>query len=312
MIFIDKVENSVVVAIRGTSSFKDVLTDLDAEEVEFLNDHTFAHSGVLDSALRLLDETTSNGILKNFLQNNPEYQLVFTGHSLGGGTAILASMLALSGRYNNTINPSTTKIKCVALGPPPVFRSDSIELEDTFLENIHIFINDNDIVPRLSLGSIYRLLSTIKSMDKLMTTEDFYGALMLVEEPSNKVIDIINDVQQQENNNTQLHFNSEVLNTLYGEWRLNNQTDIRELSLNSQTEVMIPQLKHPGQVYYFDGPCTSNGTKIEQCIYGTPDDFFNKVDLHFDMVTDHSASSYAIAFNQLRLPLSAYGMPGNL
>ena len=306
MIFIDKVEKSVVVAIRGTSSFKDILTNLDAEEVEFLNDHTFAHAGILDGALRLLDETKSNGILKDFLQNNPDYQLVFTGHSLGGGTAILASMLALSGRYNDTINPSTTKIKCVALGPPPVFRSDSIELEDPFLENIHIFINDNDIVPRLSLGSIYRLLSTIKSMDKLMTKKDFYGALMLEEEPSNKVIDIINDIQQKENNNTQLHFNSEVLNSFYG-----------ELSLDSQTEAMISQLKHPGQVYFFDGPCTSNDDKIEQCIYGTPDNFFNKVDLRFDMVTDHSASSYATAFNQLKLLpgsrlLPVYSMPGNL
>jgi sn1-specific diacylglycerol lipase len=83
---------------------------------------------------------------------HPDYRLVVTGHSLGAGTAILISMAILSGNFKQIVDPNLTKIKCVALAPPPVYRSISNLAK--FNQHINIYINGNDCVPRLSLATL--------------------------------------------------------------------------------------------------------------------------------------------------------------
>ena len=56
---------------------------------------------------------------------NEGYNLKITGHSLGAGTAELATMILLSGHEDIDLVPENTSIQCVALAPPPVFRCDS-------------------------------------------------------------------------------------------------------------------------------------------------------------------------------------------
>ena len=65
---------------------------------------------------------------------------------LGGGTAILTTMLVLS---RNDIGVDSKKVKCIAVAPPPVFRSN--ESHKRFEDHIQIFINQDDIVPRHSI-----------------------------------------------------------------------------------------------------------------------------------------------------------------
>jgi len=55
----------------------------------------------------------------------------------------------------NSILPPDIKIKCIALAPPPVYRTET-DLPDDVLSSIEIFINNNDCVPRLTLGSLAR------------------------------------------------------------------------------------------------------------------------------------------------------------
>jgi hypothetical protein len=84
---------SIVLVIRGTFDGKDVLIDLNCKEATFIDG--FAHGGILTGARNILEK--AEPILKKALQNNPTYQLVVTGHSLGAGTAVLASMCMMSG-----------------------------------------------------------------------------------------------------------------------------------------------------------------------------------------------------------------------
>ena len=142
MIFTDESTKSVVLAIRGTASGKDAIVDAVATEMEFLDG--YAHVGMVRSAKRIIDE--SSQILKKAFETYHGYRFVITGHSLGGGTAILTTMLVLS---RNNIGVDSKKVKCIAVAPPPVFRSN--KSHKRFEDHIQIFINQDDIVPRHSI-----------------------------------------------------------------------------------------------------------------------------------------------------------------
>ena len=89
------------------------------------------------------------------------------------------------------------KIKCVALAPPPVFRSNFIN--PRFKRNIHIFINENDVVPRLSLHNIAKLMTLVRMIDKIKSSLfDMVQILTNKKEPDQKYIDAINEVEQDE------------------------------------------------------------------------------------------------------------------
>ena len=67
--------------------------------------------------------------IKNTLENNPGYDLMVTGHSLGAGTAELVTMSLLSEpTLNTTLEtnyiPPSVSVKCVVLAPPPIFRTN--------------------------------------------------------------------------------------------------------------------------------------------------------------------------------------------
>ena len=63
--------------------------------------------------------------------------------------------------------PRGTRIECVALAPPPVYRAEGRPLPDRIADAIAIYINRQDCVPRLSLASIAKLVSMVKAVDKL-------------------------------------------------------------------------------------------------------------------------------------------------
>ena len=60
------------------------------------------------------------------------------------------------------------QVHCIALAPPPVFRPAGRQGVSTrVVEAIEIYINNCDIVPRLSLASIAHLLACLRAVDEL-------------------------------------------------------------------------------------------------------------------------------------------------
>uniref|UniRef100_V9KDF3 Diacylglycerol lipase-beta n=1 Tax=Callorhinchus milii TaxID=7868 RepID=V9KDF3_CALMI len=141
---LDHKTEAVLVAVRGTLSLRDVLTDLSTEcenlNIDGMSEGCFAHKGILHAASYIYRKLVTDGILSQAFVIAPEYKLVVTGHSLGAGAAtILAIML----------HKSYPGLKCYAFSPPGGLLSKT--LADYTKDFIISVIVGKDFVPRLSL-----------------------------------------------------------------------------------------------------------------------------------------------------------------
>ena len=203
-IAVDRAMKSVVVTIRGTANFADVITDLVCESVRFLGGH--AHDGIKRGAERLFEETIKS--VCSLLDKNPSYSLVVTGHSLGAGTSILLTMLYLAfqnGDLDNVRQVLPNKIgdcaihrrvniKCYAFAPPPVFSSPDL-LSRYPLDCFEVYINHSDVVPRLSLATFNDMLHALQRIDmlKIDMKERLRAALSNPDHPA--IINLINMIK---------------------------------------------------------------------------------------------------------------------
>ncbi|KAM7007395.1 diacylglycerol lipase-beta [Passerculus sandwichensis] len=144
---LDHKKEAIVVAVRGTLSFEDILTDLSADcedlTLEEVLENGFVHKGITQAANYIYGKLINDGILNQAFTIAPEYRLVIVGHSLGGGTAsILAIML----------RNSFPTLRCFAFSPPGGLLSKS--LADYTKNFIISVIVGKDLVARLSMPNM--------------------------------------------------------------------------------------------------------------------------------------------------------------
>uniref|UniRef100_A0A8V0ZG82 Diacylglycerol lipase-beta n=1 Tax=Gallus gallus TaxID=9031 RepID=A0A8V0ZG82_CHICK len=144
---LDHKKEAIVVAVRGTLSFEDILTDLSADcedlTLEDVLENGFVHKGITQAANYIYQKLINDGILNQAFTIAPEYKLVIVGHSLGGGTAsVLAIML----------RNSFPTLKCYAFSPPGGLLSKTLaEYSKRFIVSI---ILGKDLVARLSMPNM--------------------------------------------------------------------------------------------------------------------------------------------------------------
>ncbi|MGM0519373.1 MAG: DUF1566 domain-containing protein [Campylobacterota bacterium] len=144
----------VVIGFRGTSSFKDLLTDLNSKKANFVEDEEIiVHSGFQNYMTKIRDNEPSilidNNNLDSYINSNTIF--ILTGHSLGGAVAKLyGASLKQRGILGDNIYVHT-------FGAPPVsFNSSQKSFKQTFGYN-KIFISqyENRFDPIYNLSSIY-------------------------------------------------------------------------------------------------------------------------------------------------------------
>ena len=180
---LDHESKTVVLSIRGTLGFEDILTDMtcDYDELAWEGQNYKVHKGIHASARRLLGGGSSRVVLaiKSALEDHPEYGLVLCGHSLGGAVAALLAILIaepsatpngqsfvtrspqklLTGSTQPESHshppvslPSGRPIHVYSYGTPATV-SESLRLATRGL--ITTVANAADIVPCLSLGTLH-------------------------------------------------------------------------------------------------------------------------------------------------------------
>ncbi|XP_023687043.1 diacylglycerol lipase-beta [Paramormyrops kingsleyae] len=154
---LDHRKEAVLVAVRGTLSLKDALTDLSAEcedlPVEGVSGTCYAHKGIAQAAKYIYKKLINDGILTQAISVAPEYQLVITGHSLGAGAAAVLAVLLRS------MYPT---LRCYAFSPPGGLLSKA--LADYTKHFVVSVVLGKDLVPRLSIPNMEHLKGRILKM----------------------------------------------------------------------------------------------------------------------------------------------------
>lgn len=124
---VDYEKEKIIVAIRGTMSLQDIITDLNANnERLFPNDEDrkewYAHRGIAHAAFYIKKRLQDDRILERALhhdidRNTDRFQIVLTGHSLGGAAAAILAVL-LRDEYPDLI--------CYSFSPPSGLLSESV------------------------------------------------------------------------------------------------------------------------------------------------------------------------------------------
>jgi Lipase (class 3) len=150
----DRQRRAIVLAIRGTWSPQDVLTDLCCSSQEtsaFGNDHFLTnwfwpssrsyrscHAGMVQAAQAVQQDCQA--ILAREMQRHPDYTLVLVGHSLGGGCAAILGTLLERDHAN---------LRVYCYGPPGV-----VPAQVRLHPNIVSVICQGDPVGSWSLGHV--------------------------------------------------------------------------------------------------------------------------------------------------------------
>ncbi|KAE8387512.1 hypothetical protein BDV23DRAFT_161039 [Aspergillus alliaceus] len=184
-LFLDHESKAVVLTLRGTWGFEDILTDMtcDYDDLEWQGKSWKVHKGMHASAQRLLMGGGEKVMitLRAALEEFPDYGVVLCGHSLGGGVAaLLATMISeptsngsgtafMTTSYKATTQrltptggsehshaacflPSGRPIHVYAYGPPAAM---SPFLRRATRGLITTIVNGQDVVPSLSLGILH-------------------------------------------------------------------------------------------------------------------------------------------------------------
>ncbi|XP_019609186.1 diacylglycerol lipase-beta isoform X3 [Rhinolophus sinicus] len=154
LVALDHRKEAVVVAVRGTMSLQDILTDLSAEsetlDLECEVKDCLAHKGISQAARYVYRRLINDGILSQAFSLAPEYRLVIVGHSLGAGAAALLSIM---------LRKSHPEVRCYAFSPPRGLLSKSLyEYSKNFTVSI---VLGKDVIPRLSVTTFEDLKKRI-------------------------------------------------------------------------------------------------------------------------------------------------------
>ncbi|GAD98851.1 lipase, putative [Paecilomyces variotii No. 5] len=185
---IDHESKAIVLTLRGTWGFEDILTDMtcDYDDLEWQGKNWKVHKGMLASARRLLEGGGGRVMLtiKAALEEFVDYGVIFCGHSLGGGVASLLATL-ISEPNTGSNGPSFVTASSLSAARPLLLTADHREQAEAHMayslpagRPIHVYaygppavmspflrratrglittvVNGQDVVPSLSLGILH-------------------------------------------------------------------------------------------------------------------------------------------------------------
>lgn len=148
-------EPIVVVAVRGTSNLKELITDLvcepkplPSEELPAVREdghQIFVHEGMWHS-LKNVAEALEEPLME-ILASRPKHRVLFTGHSLG---AAVATLLCLHWRPRFGAG-----VSAVVFAPPQIL--DLASAREAEKQGVISVVTGSDLVPRLSMHSAVTL-----------------------------------------------------------------------------------------------------------------------------------------------------------
>lgn len=165
----DRASKSIVVLVRGTHDFNDILVDIYGKEMKW--EEGFVHEVliycVLDSqGIGMIAESIATdpqilSVVEEALDTHSDFTLKVVGHSLG---ASIAALVAIYWHNHHTFhsfedrNENESFLRCFAFAPPPAI---SKEVKEKGVGFVYSVVNEDDIVPRLNTTCIYGMMRDV-------------------------------------------------------------------------------------------------------------------------------------------------------
>ena len=169
-LLVDNLTKSILLVIKGTSTLIDAVIDglATTESVPLDGKSYLVHSGFLRAGREIVKQITPN---LSELISATGYNIVVTGHSLGGGVSTVAGVLIYDKfAKNNRIN---VDVFGYASGTTFGAQPNNVKPLEKYLSNhtnlkINTFVYKEDVVPRLSLFDGFVLIAICTSICKLI------------------------------------------------------------------------------------------------------------------------------------------------
>ncbi|CAE7230370.1 unnamed protein product [Symbiodinium sp. CCMP2456] len=156
----------IVVAVRGTLSLKDILTDCAVNSVPFLEGT--AHEGFVKTSQKLLEEIEE--LLRKEMQAHQGYRLVFCGHSMGGAVSAMCVAMLRDKAAKDVARYGNWASQCCAYGiGTPAVLSRNICERLAQSRAAFVAVNAQDWSPRASVSSVSELLDDLVELSLART-----------------------------------------------------------------------------------------------------------------------------------------------
>jgi hypothetical protein len=148
-LWINEESKTLVVSSPGSRSLGDYGIDFWASEASFKD--AKVHSGFFYYSCMVYSQTvTTLKSVYGSLEKFKDYEIFFTGHSLGGAMSNILSWMALRG--DEFQFPHSNQVKVVSFGAPRAIKRSTIQSHPLNYLNHLRFTNPNDVVQSLPYG----------------------------------------------------------------------------------------------------------------------------------------------------------------
>ena len=186
----------LIIGFRGTSSWQDFLVDLNLiGNIEGCAGRF--HSGIYKRSKKIPIEH----FIDKLINENENYEIMFTGHSLGAAIASLVTVRVLT--HKAVFELHSKKIKFIGFGSPLVACANFKKFIEKHKEQFHFYANENDFVPNILSILTNAIYSEPKIQDQqnlnlIEFFQEFIKTLMTpidaIKKIANKLIGITNEV----------------------------------------------------------------------------------------------------------------------
>lgn len=109
--------------------------------------------------------------IKGYIKKYSAKALYITGHSMGGGIATLLTLLLLPLKAELdacTSRPNGLVLKAITFATPPTVSSELCEIFDRYPGISETYVNENDIISRLSYGNAMDLKALMNAAKEIL------------------------------------------------------------------------------------------------------------------------------------------------
>lgn len=278
----DHGKRSLVIAVRGTLSLADAITDLSIDSVVLDNcDSLRCHKGMWLAANHVYRCLLSSRVISNTLARFPCCNIVVTGHSLGAGTAVLLAKL---------IRANHADVQCFAFSPPGELVSEQLSCE--MREYVMSVVTGDDLVPRLSYFSLQNLKQRIVCV---LRTSSLSKYQLLYRACSNYAFGTDHSYTSTEaSENSSPDHLQPLLHTNSHQLTYESLADVMERSVGCVRREYVRRLHLPGRILHVQhdcplGTCSSVGECYQISWHHGITEYFSEIIVSKNMFIHHDS-----------------------